>query len=93
MTAVAANETPNRARDLRHALGIVAVVVLGYAITPTRLPLIGEETCRALHGIEMARTGDWLVATNQSVPILDRPPLQVPGRSRSCSGSCIRSIH
>jgi len=55
---------------------LVAVVILGYGIAPTRLPLMGEEPCRALHGIEMARSGDWLVATNQGVPILDRPPLQ-----------------
>jgi len=55
---------------------IFLVVVAGYGIAPGRLPLKGEETCRALHGIEMARTGDWLVATNQGVPILDRPPLQ-----------------
>ncbi|HUU19036.1 MAG TPA: glycosyltransferase family 39 protein [Sedimentisphaerales bacterium] len=55
---------------------LTTVVILGYGIAPTRLPLMGEETCRALHGIEMARSGDWLVATNQGVPRLDRPPLQ-----------------
>ncbi|MHC4617853.1 MAG: ArnT family glycosyltransferase [Planctomycetota bacterium] len=55
---------------------IIAVVILGYGIAPTRLPLRGEETCRALHGIEMVQSGDWLIATNQGVPILDRPPLQ-----------------
>ena len=55
---------------------IVIVVVLGYGIAPTRLPLWGEEHCRALHGIEMAWTGDWVIARNQGVAILDRPPLQ-----------------
>jgi len=55
---------------------ILLVVALGYGVAPTRLPLVGEETCRAQHGIEMAETGDWLIATNQGVPILDRPPLQ-----------------
>jgi 4-amino-4-deoxy-L-arabinose transferase-like glycosyltransferase len=52
------------------------VVILGYGIGPTRLPLMGEETCRARHGIEMAQSGDWVVPTQQSVPILDRPPMQ-----------------
>jgi 4-amino-4-deoxy-L-arabinose transferase-like glycosyltransferase len=55
---------------------VAIVVILGYGIAPTRLPLVGEETCRALHGIEMVQTGDWLIATNQGVAILDRPPLQ-----------------
>jgi 4-amino-4-deoxy-L-arabinose transferase-like glycosyltransferase len=55
---------------------IVLVVLVGYGIAPTRLPLVGEETCRIQHGVEMAQTGDWLIATNQGVPILDRPPLQ-----------------
>lgn len=55
---------------------ILVVVILGYGISPCRLPLWGEETCRARHGIEMAQSGDWLVATFQSVPMLDRPPLQ-----------------
>ena len=55
---------------------IVVVVILGYGLAPTRMPLWGEETCRARHGIEMAQSGDWLVATNQGLPILDRPPLQ-----------------
>ena len=55
---------------------IVAVVVLGYGLYPNRLPLIGEELCRAQHGIEMVDSGDWIVATNQYQPILDRPPLQ-----------------
>ncbi|MHC5061827.1 MAG: hypothetical protein ACYTFK_12175, partial [Planctomycetota bacterium] len=55
---------------------IIIVVILGYGIAPTRLPLCGEETCRAQHGIEMAWTGDWLIATNQGIEILDRPPLQ-----------------
>lgn len=57
-------------------LAILVVVVLAYAIAPGRLPLIGEETCRALHGIEMAQTGDWLFPTNHGIVILDRPPLQ-----------------
>ena len=47
---------------------ILVVVILGYGISPCRLPLWGEETCRARHGIEMAQSGDWLVATFQSVP-------------------------
>ncbi|MHC4323565.1 MAG: ArnT family glycosyltransferase, partial [Planctomycetota bacterium] len=55
---------------------IITVVILGYGIAPTRLPLMGEETCRARHGIEMVQTGDWLIAKNQGVAILDRPPLQ-----------------
>ena len=55
---------------------VTLVILVGYGIAPTRLPLKGEETCRALHGIEMARSGDWLIATNQGVPILDRPPMQ-----------------
>ncbi len=55
---------------------ITLIVIIGYGIRPTRLPLISEETCRARHGIEMFESGDWLVATLQGVPILDRPPLQ-----------------
>jgi len=55
---------------------ILLLVVLGYVLGQGRLPLIGEETCRGLHGIEMARSGDWLLPTNQGVVILDRPPLQ-----------------
>jgi hypothetical protein len=51
----------------------VEVVVLGYGVTPTRLPLLGEETCCARRGIEVAQSGDWLLATDQEVPILDRP--------------------
>ncbi|MCX5643583.1 MAG: glycosyltransferase family 39 protein [Phycisphaerae bacterium] len=62
--------------DWAAPLLIVIVVILGYGIAPTRLPLWGEETRRARHGIEMAQSGDWLVATNQGLPILDRPPLQ-----------------
>jgi 4-amino-4-deoxy-L-arabinose transferase-like glycosyltransferase len=55
---------------------IVVVVVLGYGIGPNRLPLIGDETCRAQHGIEMAQTGDWVIARQQGVLIQDRPPGQ-----------------
>jgi 4-amino-4-deoxy-L-arabinose transferase-like glycosyltransferase len=55
---------------------VTIVVTLAFGLAPTRLPLQGEETCRALHGIEMAATGDWLFATNQGVRIIDRPPLQ-----------------
>ena len=55
---------------------IAVVVVLCYGISPMRLPLIGEEACRARHGIEMVQTGDWIIATNQGVPRLDRPPGQ-----------------
>ena len=55
---------------------ITIVVILGYGMAPTRLPLIGDETCRARHGIEMATSGDWVVPTQQGVPIPDRPPLQ-----------------
>jgi 4-amino-4-deoxy-L-arabinose transferase-like glycosyltransferase len=65
-----------RETDWLALLLILLVVLLGYGIAPTRLPLVGEETCRALHGIEMARSGDWIIPTNQGVPILDRPPLQ-----------------
>lgn len=54
---------------------VTIVVVLGFGLKPDRLPLQGEETCRALHGIEMAASGDWLFATNQGVRIIDRPPL------------------
>lgn len=55
---------------------ILAVIFIGYGPDPTRLPLVGEETCRARHGVEMAATGDWLIARQQGVEILDRPPLQ-----------------
>lgn len=55
---------------------ITIVVTIGYGTAPTRLPLIGDETCRAQHGIEMTASGDWVVPTLQGVPILDRPPLQ-----------------
>jgi 4-amino-4-deoxy-L-arabinose transferase-like glycosyltransferase len=55
---------------------VTIVVTLTFGLAPTRLPLQGEETCRVLHGIEMAATGDWLFATIQGVPIMDRPPLQ-----------------
>jgi 4-amino-4-deoxy-L-arabinose transferase-like glycosyltransferase len=55
---------------------VTIVVTLAYGLAPTRLPLQGEETCRVLHGIEMAASGDWLFATNQGVRIIDRPPLQ-----------------
>jgi 4-amino-4-deoxy-L-arabinose transferase-like glycosyltransferase len=55
---------------------VTIVVTLTFGLAPTRLPLQGEETCRVLHGIEMAATGDWLFATIQGVPIIDRPPLQ-----------------
>ena len=51
-------------------------MTIGYGIAPTRHPLIGDETYRARHGIEMAASGDWVVPTQQGVPILDRPPLQ-----------------
>ena len=50
---------------------IILIVIIGYGIGPTRLPLISEETCRVRHGIEMFESGDWLVATLQGVPILD----------------------
>lgn len=55
---------------------ITIVVVIGYGVGPTRLPLVGEETCRARHGVEMAQSGDWLIPTQQGVEIIDRPPGQ-----------------
>lgn len=55
---------------------ITIVVMIGYGFSPARLPLVGEETCRAQHGIEMADTGDWLIPTQQGVEIIDRPPGQ-----------------
>jgi len=61
---------------LPQVLLIGLVVVLAYGLGVSRLPLSGEETCRARHGIEMAKTGNLLAPTLQSVPILDRPPLQ-----------------
>lgn len=54
---------------------LTLIVALGYAISPTRLPLNGEETSRAWHGVEMAASGDWVVATRQFAPVIDRPPM------------------
>ena len=64
-----------RARPIG-ALLVALVVLVGYAVAPDRLPLVGEETCRAQHGIEMVENDEWIIATNQGVPILDRPPGQ-----------------
>lgn len=75
MTGMVTEPARNRTDRLALLL-IVLVVLLGYGLAPTRLPLVGEETCRALHGIEMAQSGDWIIPTNQGLPILDRPPLQ-----------------
>ncbi|MFG0284246.1 MAG: ArnT family glycosyltransferase [Phycisphaerales bacterium JB039] len=71
----AARATPSPLRALLGPLLILFVILAGYSF-PTRLPLVGEETCRAQHGIEMSATGDWLSATQQGVEILDRPPAQ-----------------
>ena len=70
------NPVPAKNRSWLCPMLIIIVIILGYGIGPTRLPLCGEETCRAQHGIEMAQTGNWLIATNQGVEILDRPPMQ-----------------
>ena len=72
----ARNRLSVKETDWPAPLLIVLVVLAGYGIAPTRLPLWGEETRRAQHGVEMAQSGDWLIATNQGLPILDRPPLQ-----------------
>jgi 4-amino-4-deoxy-L-arabinose transferase-like glycosyltransferase len=73
-------DSPAASQASKHSwlppLLVTIVVTLAYGLAPTRLPLQGEETCRVLHGIEMAATGDWLFATNQGVRIIDRPPLQ-----------------
>ena len=63
-------------RNWQLPLLVVFVVILGYGIGPTRLPLNGEETRRARFGVEMVESGDWVVATNQFEPMLDRPPMQ-----------------
>ncbi len=67
---------PHRVHPLVAPLMILFVILVGYGIAPTRLPLVGEETRRLQHGVEMAQTGDWVIARNQGVPILDRPPGQ-----------------
>jgi 4-amino-4-deoxy-L-arabinose transferase-like glycosyltransferase len=68
--------SPTTMQRILGPLVIVLVLVIGYGIGPTRLPLVGEETCRALHGVEMAENNEWIIATNQGHAILDRPPLQ-----------------
>ena len=40
------------------------------------LPLIGEETRRALIAREMEQSGDWIVPHQQGVPRLTKPPIQ-----------------
>ncbi len=68
--------TPRRVHPLVAPLMILFVILVGYGLAPTRLPLVGEETRRMQHCVEMAQTGDWVIARNQGVPILDRPPGQ-----------------
>ena len=80
MTAPATNDLDSSAgtaasRPALSVAAILTVVAVGYAIAPTRAPLHGEEGCRSQHGIEMAATGEWVVATCQGVPLLDRPPM------------------
>jgi 4-amino-4-deoxy-L-arabinose transferase-like glycosyltransferase len=55
---------------------IIIIIILDYGIGPTRLPLWGEETRRALFGINMAQTGNCLVAFIQGHALPDRPTLQ-----------------
>ncbi|MEZ5990243.1 MAG: hypothetical protein R3F30_14210 [Planctomycetota bacterium] len=58
---VQAPADPGTARPLLHPwvppLLVLLVVVLGYFIEPARLPLVGEESWPARHGIEMAEAG------------------------------------
>jgi 4-amino-4-deoxy-L-arabinose transferase-like glycosyltransferase len=54
----------------------VIVIVLGvHFLRLGTLPLRGEETRWATVAIEMLRSGDWVVPTQQGLPFLSRPPL------------------
>ncbi len=54
----------------------VVLVVFGvHFVRLGALPLRGEETRWATVAIEMLRSGDWVVPTQQGQPFLSRPPL------------------
>lgn len=63
---------------------LVVVVFLGHFFRLDELSLRGEETHRGGIGIEMLRTGDWLVPRMQGEAVFFRPPLQNWAIAASC---------
>ncbi|MBY0228538.1 MAG: glycosyltransferase family 39 protein [Gemmataceae bacterium] len=59
----------------RDAALLVLLVVAAHWLRAGELPVRGEEGLRAQIGLEMARSGDWVVPRVQGEPFLSRPPL------------------
>ena len=76
MTHTPETVRPHRWWLEKEILWLVLIVVLAQVIRLGALSLRGEESRRALIGVEMLQTGDWLVPTQQHHPVYFRPPLQ-----------------
>src|SRR5262245_34100539 len=57
-------------------LALSLFVAAAFFLRLADLPLLGEETRRALIAREMAQRGDWIVPHQQGLPWLTKPPLQ-----------------
>jgi 4-amino-4-deoxy-L-arabinose transferase-like glycosyltransferase len=55
---------------------LILFVVAAYSWRSADVPLVGEETRRALIAREMAESGDWIVPRQQGEPRLTKPPVQ-----------------
>src|SRR5262245_43156874 len=55
-------------------VGLVLLVLVGYAVSLESPSLRGEESRRAQVAVEILQTGDWLVPRQQGEPFLSRPP-------------------
>lgn len=78
-----------RSQWLLDVIALTAIVALAHLLRLDALTLRGEEPRRAAIGIEMSRTGDWLVPRIQGEVVTFRPPLQnwLIGLSTSLAGS------
>ncbi len=76
--SLAAAPSPSRKGWLCDAVLLTGFVVAVYFSRLTSMPLRGEETRRAQVAVEMIRSGDWIVPTQQGDPhfMSSRPPLQ-----------------
>ncbi len=55
---------------------LILFVLASFFVNLDRMPLVGEETRRALIAREMVQTDDWIVPRQQGIPRLTKPPIQ-----------------
>ncbi len=61
---------------MRDLIIVLTIALVSIVVRTGRIPLQAEETRRGQFAVEMLRSGDWVMTTQQGLPFIDRPPAQ-----------------